>query len=97
MVSVLSFVFWWQGMWDLSSLTRDQTCTPCIGRQSPNHWTIRGVPRDKFLISSNKDTSLIEPGPHPYDLIYPFLKNIFSFALNYLPKGPVSKYNHMWG
>ena len=36
-------------------------------------------------------------GPHPYHLIYPFLKNIFSFALNYLPKGPVSKYNHMWG
>ena len=24
-------------MWDLSSLTRDQTHTPCIGRQSLNH------------------------------------------------------------
>ena len=26
------------GMWDLSSLTRNQTCTPCIGRQNLNHW-----------------------------------------------------------
>ena len=29
--------------WDHSSLTRDQTHTPCIGRQSLNHWTIREV------------------------------------------------------
>ena len=25
-------VLWPRGMWDLSSLTRDQTHTPCIGR-----------------------------------------------------------------
>ena len=31
--------FWPQGMWDLSSLTRDWICIPCIGRQSLNHWT----------------------------------------------------------
>ena len=24
--------FWLRGIWDLGSLTRDQTCTPCIGR-----------------------------------------------------------------
>ena len=30
---------------DLSFLTRDQTCTPCIGRQSLSHWTTREVPR----------------------------------------------------
>ena len=24
-------------VWDLSSLTRDQTCAPCIGRWSLNH------------------------------------------------------------
>ena len=30
-------------MWDLSSLTRDRTHTPCIGRQSLNHWTTREV------------------------------------------------------
>ena len=31
-------------MWDLSSSTRDQTRTPCIGRRSPNYWTAREVP-----------------------------------------------------
>ena len=33
-----------QGKWDLSSLTRDQTCILCIGRWILNHWTTRGVP-----------------------------------------------------
>jgi len=37
-------VYWPRGMWHLSSLFRDQTCTPCIGRQSFNHWTIREAP-----------------------------------------------------
>ena len=37
-------VFWPQGMWDLSSPTRNWTGTPCIGRQSLNHWTAREVP-----------------------------------------------------
>ena len=39
------FVSWPQGMWDLSSLTRDQTCTLCIGRWSLNHWTTKEVPK----------------------------------------------------
>ena len=36
-------VFWSQGIWDLSSPTRDQlrSHTPCIGRQSRNHWPTR--------------------------------------------------------
>ena len=33
-----------QGMWDLISPTRDQTCIPCIGTQSLNHSTTREVP-----------------------------------------------------
>ena len=33
------------GMWDLSSLTRDQTHVLCIARVIPNHWTVREVPR----------------------------------------------------
>ena len=37
-------VFWPRGMWGLTSLTRDQTHTPFIGRQSLNHWTTREVP-----------------------------------------------------
>ena len=35
---------WPQGMWDLSSSTRDQTSHLCTGRKSLNHWTTR-----KFL------------------------------------------------
>ena len=33
-----------EGMWDLSSPTRDRTCIPCIGKQSLNHWTTSEVP-----------------------------------------------------
>ena len=33
----------------LSSLTRDQTCTPCIARRSLNHWAAEKVPRGYFL------------------------------------------------
>ena len=32
-----------------SSLTRDQTCPSCCGRQSLNHWTTRDVPHLFFL------------------------------------------------
>ena len=41
-------MFWFFGLeaWDLSSPTRDLTCTPCIGRRSLNHLTTREVPRD---------------------------------------------------
>ena len=37
------FFFWPGGMWYLNPLTRDQTCTPCIGGWSLNHWTTREV------------------------------------------------------
>ena len=37
-------VFWPQGMWDLSSLIRDQIHMPYIGRWSLNHWTSREFP-----------------------------------------------------
>ena len=39
------WVFWLQGMWDLSSLTWDQTCTPCVERWSLNRWATREVLR----------------------------------------------------
>ena len=35
-------------MQDLSSPTRDRTRTPCIRRQSLNHWTAREVPKESF-------------------------------------------------
>ena len=44
----ICFGFLPRGMWDLSSLTRDQTSTPCNGRQNLNHWIIREVPQIVF-------------------------------------------------
>ena len=41
------------GMWDLSSLTRDQTLVPCIGKQILNHWTTREVPGKTLLNTRN--------------------------------------------
>ena len=32
-------------IWDLCSLTRDQTHVPCIGRQNLNQWTTKEVPK----------------------------------------------------
>ena len=48
MASVLCFGFLPWGMWDPSSQTRGQTCNPCTGRQSANHWTIWKVPQNQF-------------------------------------------------
>ena len=39
--------FWLQGIWDLSFLTRDQTCASFFG--SLNYWTMREVPSIPFL------------------------------------------------
>ena len=39
-----ALIFWWWDMWDLSSLTRDQTCTLCIERWSLNLWISSEVP-----------------------------------------------------
>ena len=37
-------VFQPQGIWELSFSARDQILTPCLGRRSLNHWTIRDIP-----------------------------------------------------
>ena len=50
--SALCFVFWLQGMWDLGSLTRDWTYTPCVGRRCLNHWTAREIP---WLVVEEKE------------------------------------------
>ena len=43
-------VFWPQGIWGLSSLTRNlSTYTPYTGRQSLNHWTTKEVPTFSIL------------------------------------------------
>ena len=41
-------VFWPQDMWDLGSLTRDQTHTPCTGRRGPDPWTTGESPSLPF-------------------------------------------------
>ena len=38
------FIFGLQGMWDLSSRTRDRTHKSYIGKQILNHWATREVP-----------------------------------------------------
>ena len=58
-------VFWPRGMWDLGSLTRDLTHTPCTGRQSLNHWTTRKIPTYNFnlhVLSSHYKTIYRVPG-----------------------------------
>ena len=37
-----------RGMWDLCSLTKDRTCTPCTGGVGLNHWTARRVQLQRF-------------------------------------------------
>ena len=51
------------GMWDLSSLTRDRTCVPYIGRRILNHWTTREVPGALLLISGLPHTQPRLCGP----------------------------------
>ena len=65
-------VFWLQGMWDLSSPIRDAIHTPCIGRQSLNHWTAREVPGPYTLTWSYycKWTALLPSKGQPFHL-YP--------------------------
>ena len=41
--------FWLQAPWNLSSLTRDRTHTPSVGKKSLNHWTAKEVPIDSIL------------------------------------------------
>ena len=42
-----------QGMWDLSSSTRDRTCTPCIGSAGSSPWITTEAP--VLLVKSNNN------------------------------------------
>ena len=66
-------VFWARGMWDWSSLTRNQTCTPCIGWQNFNHWATREVPLwVLFIVSAHVHTQSLSPvGTHFMPLNFP--------------------------
>ena len=41
--------FWLQGSWDLSSLTRDWTCSPCTERWKSQSPAAQGSPKPAFL------------------------------------------------
>ena len=46
-IFLLFFMFWFfwpQGMWDLSSLTKDRTYAPCNGSWCLKHWNPRETP-----------------------------------------------------
>jgi len=62
-------VFWPWGMWDLGSLTRDQTQSPHVGTWSLNLWTTRKVPPLTFLLaehtSPDRDWKYEMPSQHP--------------------------------
>ena len=49
-VLCLFLFFWPWGIWDLSSLNKDQTHDACIGRWGLHRWTIREVPVPQFFI-----------------------------------------------
>ena len=44
--------FWLWGMWNLNSLTRDETFTPCTEKHSLNHWTNKEVPFVVVVVQS---------------------------------------------
>ena len=44
------FIFWLWGLWDLSSPTGNQAHTPCIKRQSINHWTTSKSQNFSFML-----------------------------------------------
>ena len=73
--------FWLWDMWDLSSPTRDQIHTPCIGRRSLNHWITREVPSKTILTEQGWNT----PG-----IYFPFLFSI-SYVHGRLPSGSAGK------
>ena len=67
--SVFALFFLLRVMWDLSSLAREWTCIPCIGRWSLKHWTAKEVLAQGFgwrcsfrgsvLLLSNKKSWLM--------------------------------------
>ena len=54
------FFFFWSmpcGMWDLISLTRDQTCSSALEAESHNHWTARKSPSLHFFCVFSSTTA----------------------------------------
>ena len=92
------FMFWFLGlqdMWDLSSLTRDRTCTPCIGRQSLNHWTARELPKPPFTMEGKRVLEGCHPvTSHWWFLVYNWLSKHPHLVVKE-PITPVSAFNQV--
>ena len=73
-----------QGMWDLSSLTRDQTCVSCIAKCIPNPWTTREVPQPYALNESLPK--------HDFTSCIDHVKNSVWLSYVDLPKGDLFHY-----
>ena len=52
-------MFWSFGHEACGIRTRDQTLTPCTGKQNLNHWIAREVPLRRFLLKLFLDTDLL--------------------------------------
>ena len=65
-------------MWDLSSLTRDQTHALVLEAQSPNHWTARKV--FFFIFFIVKDYSFANMRASIYLVNLVFVLSFFSCA-----------------
>ena len=74
-------------MWDLSSLTRDQTHTPVVEARSLNHWTTREVP--VMVISCKMKTTILES----FNKTIPFQKTDISYV-SPIDNGPVIHYQY---
>ena len=58
------FIFWLPyGMWELSSLTREQTWVPAVEAQSPNHWTTGESPCFVLFLIKKKKKCTLSLGP----------------------------------
>ena len=62
-------------IWDLSSLTRDWTCTPCTGSWNLNHWTAKEVP----LFQNSFHTSYLAWCPSMYNTLSVLMAFLLAF------------------
>ena len=71
--------FWPRGMYDLSSLTRDWTHTPCIGRWRLNHWSAREVHKYFSCIHTHTCTHT-----HTHTYIHIYIFHISHWTVTFL-------------
>ena len=71
-------------MWDLSSLTWDQTCTPALKGWSLNHWTAREVPSLRLELNGSEQCRGSLPSRDSSQLLAQNITHILFIAFSYL-------------